>query len=262
MDYNVKSSQVEEAHERIKASYAGIISRKMTVPPYEGRMHFEIMYFDDNEKDWHIGYGSFVLEYVQTWLDEEFESTYKRLDEAITDLISRAEAAEARVRELEKLLSAVQNMENFHPDETGFFVFTKKNADDITEKLLAAEARAEKAETERDEALEILHSYRHIYGEMPPEQLSKLVEAHRDGRCVVLPCKLYDKVFFIENGCVKETEVDSFHNWTSGHWKISTHTDRMFDHWKGYEIDFSGIGKTIFLTREAAEAALKGEENG
>lgn len=91
--------------------------------------------------------------------------------------------------------------------------------------------------------------------------LRELVEADQDGRCVVLPCKLHDKVFFIENGCVKETEVDSFHNWTSGRWKISTHTDRMFDHWTGYEIDFFGIGKTVFLTREAAEVALKGERD-
>ena len=94
------------------------------------------------------------------------------------------------------------------------------------------------------------------------ERLLELAEADRNGRCVVLPCKLHDKVFFVENGCLKETEVDSFHNWTSGHWKISTHTDRMFDHWKGYEIDFSGIGKTVFLTREAAEAALEGMKDG
>ena len=89
------------------------------------------------------------------------------------------------------------------------------------------------------------------------ERLKELVQADREERCVVLPCKLHDKVFFVENGCLKETEVDSFHNWTSGHWKISTHTDRMFDHWKGYEIDFSGINKTVFLTREEAEAALE-----
>ena len=62
------------------------------------------------------------------------------------------------------------------------------------------------------------------------ERLKELVQADREERCVVLPCKLHDKVFFVENGCLKETEVDSFHNWTSGHWKISTHTDRMFDH--------------------------------
>lgn len=94
------------------------------------------------------------------------------------------------------------------------------------------------------------------------DRLKELVEADREGRCVVLPCKLHDKVFFVENGCVKETEVDSFHNWTSGHWKISTHTDRMFDHWKGYEIDFSGINKTVFLTREEAEAALEKMKGG
>ena len=48
------------------------------------------------------------------------------------------------------------------------------------------------------------------------DRLRELVQVDREGRCVVLPCKLHDKVFFIENGCVKETEVDSFHNWTSG----------------------------------------------
>lgn len=89
------------------------------------------------------------------------------------------------------------------------------------------------------------------------DRLRELVQADREGRCVVLPCKLHDKVFFIENGCVKETEVDSIHNWTSGRWKISTHTDRMYEHWKGYEIDFSGIGKTVFLSREDAEKALE-----
>ena len=92
-------------------------------------------------------------------------------------------------------------------------------------------------------------------------RLRELVQADREGRCAVLPCKLHDKVFFIENGCVKETEVDSFHNWTSGRWKISTHTDRMYEHWKGYEIDFSGIGKTVFLSREDAEKAVEMEEN-
>ena len=91
------------------------------------------------------------------------------------------------------------------------------------------------------------------------DRMRELVEADKAGRCVVLPCKLHDKVFFIENGGVKETEVDSFHNWTSGRWELSAHTDRMFDHWKGYEIDFSGIGKTVFLTREAAESVLAKE---
>lgn len=115
----------------------------------------------------------------------------------------------------------------------------------------------------KNEALIRLSKIEDILGdEYDLERLKELVEADREGRCGVLPCKLHDKVFFVENGCVKETEVDSFHNWTSGHWKISTHTDRMFDHWKGYEIDFSGINKTVFLTREEAEAALKKMKEG
>lgn len=107
MDYNEKSSQPDEVNERIKASYAGIISRKMTYPPYKGRTYFEIMYFDENDKIWHIGYGSFMLEFVQTWLEEEFDPTHKRLDEAITELLARAEAAEARVEKAENCIEDV-----------------------------------------------------------------------------------------------------------------------------------------------------------
>ena len=125
-----------------------------------------------------------------------------------------------------------------------------------------AEMFAEYFESAKDRALRASEIEAILGDDYDLDHLRDLVEADRDGRCVVLPCKLHDKVFFVENGCVKETEVDSFHNWTSGRWKISTHTDRMYDHWKGYEIDFSGIGKTVFLTREAAESALKGKRDG
>ena len=43
---------------------------------------------------------------------------------------------------------------------------------------------------------------------------------------------------------------------------MQTNTDKMGKHWIGYEVDFDGIGKTVFLTREAAEAALKEEKDG
>ena len=92
------------------------------------------------------------------------------------------------------------------------------------------------------------------------EKLKEMVDAEKDGRCVVIPCKLYDKVFFIGNGCVEETEVDYFYSFTSERWKLSTHRERMFDHWERYEIDFSEIGKIVFLTREEAEKALEGME--
>lgn len=99
-----------------------------------------------------------------------------------------------------------------------------------------------------------------LTAKIPLDRLREIAEAEREGRYVVLPCKLHDKLFYVENDCVRETEVESFHNWTSGRWKVSTHTDRMYDHWKGYEIDFSGIGEIAFLTRAEAEAALKARE--
>ena len=89
------------------------------------------------------------------------------------------------------------------------------------------------------------------------DRLRELVEADRDGRCVVLPCKLREKVFVIKNGVVKETEVESFHQWISGKWKMSTHTKKTSKYWTGYEVDFDGIGKDVFLTSEAAEQALR-----
>ena len=132
---------------------------------------------------------------------------------------------------------------------------------DVCEGIICEEEACSQRKTwERLKAIEDI-----LGNEYDLDRLRELVQADREGRCVVLPCKLHDKVFFIENGCVKETEVDSFHNWTSGRWKISTHTDRMYEHWKGYEIDFSGIGKTVFLSREDAEKALEeteGNENG
>ena len=90
-----------------------------------------------------------------------------------------------------------------------------------------------------------------------PDRLRELAQADREGRCVVLPCKLHDKIYYVEKGRIRETAVDAIHHWTSGRWKLSTHTDRQYLHWIGYEIDFEGIGKVAFLTREEAEAALK-----
>lgn len=91
----------------------------------------------------------------------------------------------------------------------------------------------------------------------PIGRLRELAQADREGRCVVLPVKLHDKLYYVDKEQVRETEVESIHNWTSGRWKLSTHTDRQSTHWIGYEVDFDGIGKTVFLTREEAEAALR-----
>lgn len=47
-----------------------------------------------------------------------------------------------------------------------------------------------KVEAERDDILAILHSYRHICGERTPDELSRLVQADEEGRCLVIPIKV------------------------------------------------------------------------
>ena len=89
------------------------------------------------------------------------------------------------------------------------------------------------------------------------DRLRELVEADRDGRCVVLPCKVGDTIYKLFLGYSIKLEVERIVRWSNGCWKVNAHTDRKYTDGKGFEIDFSDFGKTVFLTREAAEAALK-----
>lgn len=93
------------------------------------------------------------------------------------------------------------------------------------------------------------------------DRLRELVEAERDGRCVVLPCKVGDKVYSIRS---------DFYNYEK-------HTGIQRGKVKGFEFDktwmvwvnlekdtpkscvafkVKDFGKTVFLTRKEAEAAL------
>ena len=93
---------------------------------------------------------------------------------------------------------------------------------------------------------------------VPFNRLRELAQADKEGRCVVLPCKVGDTIFSIASGEVIAMTVESIHCWISGAWKISAHTNKESPYWKGYEISFDGFGKTVFLTRAEAEAALGG----
>lgn len=92
-----------------------------------------------------------------------------------------------------------------------------------------------------------------------PERILELVKSDLDGRCEVLPCKIGDKIYKTFCGDIAELEVERIVCWSNGCWKVNAHTEYSRTDWKGFEIDFSDFGKTVFLTREAAEAALKGE---
>ena len=74
-------------------------------------------------------------------------------------------------------------------------------------------------------------------------RLRELVKADREGRCVVLPCKVGDKVFQQNGVDIFESQVKKI-IYDCGHFAFDEET----------------IGERVFLTRESAEAALKGEQ--
>lgn len=53
---------------KIKTHFAKIIVEGTAEKPY-----YEIMYFDNTDGQYHIGFGSFSIEFVFKWLSEEFE---------------------------------------------------------------------------------------------------------------------------------------------------------------------------------------------
>lgn len=85
------------------------------------------------------------------------------------------------------------------------------------------------------------------------DRLCELVQANRDGRCVVLPCKRGDTVWRIcgpkGRKFVAPREVQSVTMYEPGKFELFTNC-------------FDWLGKTVFLTEEEAEAALKAMKEG
>lgn len=85
--------------------------------------------------------------------------------------------------------------------------------------------------------------------------IRELAEADKDGRCVMLPCKVGDKLYRVFAGEIFEHRVGSM---------------KYFAIQKRWDIEIypfcpcveSSIGKTIFLTREEAERAMEEKRNG
>lgn len=94
-----------------------------------------------------------------------------------------------------------------------------------------------------------------------PERAQELAKAEKDGRLEVLPCKVGDTVYEANKcGFVSTYEVISIH--VSAYsiligWDL---IDGVYSNLNGFEV--SALGKTVFLTREEADAALKKREAG
>ena len=100
-----------------------------------------------------------------------------------------------------------------------------------------------------------------------PDRLREWAKADKEDRLVVLPCKVGDTVYKINHG-------DYAHHWklfvqegtvTEISWKNNRSGKDLgfaiivrFNYEARVRFKFSNIGKTVFLTREEAEAALEG----
>ena len=91
------------------------------------------------------------------------------------------------------------------------------------------------------------------------DRLRELAAADRDGRVVVLPCKVGDKVWMHEKTFTRGEIVNSVELETISEMRGNALNPVWF--FAG-DRDFSPseIGKTVFLTRAEAEAALKEQE--
>ena len=85
-------------------------------------------------------------------------------------------------------------------------------------------------------------------------RIRDLARADKDGRLVVLPCKVGDKLYRVFDGNISEHEVQNM---------------KYFARQRRLGIDMTPffpdagrfIGKTVFLTREEAEKALEAKSN-
>ncbi len=144
------------------------------------------------------------------------------------------------VREMMYRLAAYEDKE-LEPEE----VLPKDKADEIALKLM------------RLADLESICSY---------TRLRELAEADKDGRLVVLPCKVGDTLWVTRNpwtGKLLKKPLDAYVNgmkmYSHGLYVNLLFDTRKINGTRDYEINH--IGKTVFLTREEAEAALEAMKN-
>ena len=90
---------------------------------------------------------------------------------------------------------------------------------------------------------------------LPLDRLRELAKADREGRCVVLPCKVEDDVYINILGRTLPFTVISISQMASTPTFKAQHGIRLV-----YIFKVDDVGETVFMTRAEAEAALQGEQ--
>ena len=94
------------------------------------------------------------------------------------------------------------------------------------------------------------------FNSLPVNRLRELAEADKDGRLVVLPCKVGDVVYGFHGIQTILPMVVKWVETNTNGWDVAAQYAPMAP--KFYQ--FSDFGKTVFLTREEAEKALEAME--
>lgn len=90
-------------------------------------------------------------------------------------------------------------------------------------------------------------------------KLAAYEDLEEQGRLVVLPCKVGKHLYAATRNIISEFEVKGFELDGSGMvWVTWEVVSGMYGHFRIDGIPDDAIGKTVFLTRAEAEAALKG----
>ena len=91
------------------------------------------------------------------------------------------------------------------------------------------------------------------------DRLRELAEADREGRCGIPPVKMHQKIFRVFDGEIRE-EIVCGAIWEPlmprPRWKVWVMGSGLPYYWHDV------FGKTVFLTREEADAALRREQDG
>ncbi len=94
------------------------------------------------------------------------------------------------------------------------------------------------------------------FNSLPVNRLRELAEADKDGRLVVLPCKVGDVVYGFHGIQTILPMVVKWVETNTNGWDVAAQYAPMAP--KFYQ--FSDFGKTVFLTRKEAEKALEAME--
>ena len=118
---------------------------------------------------------------------------------------------------------------------------------------LSPQACAQAAEIEKQ-----LASY-----DFSAKKMLEFIRADKAGRCGVLPCKVGEKIYYLNGKYIIEVEVVGYKVDETGAWLFigetyNPETNRAYH----CDLETERIGKTVFFTREEAERAMEEKRNG